>query len=407
MSATARLQRTNSAAATALFVLVILAIFAARIRLLDAPLERDEGEYGYMGQLLLQGSAPYAVAANMKFPGVSAVYAVFMTIYGQSAAGIHMALLIVNALTAWLVYLLGRRLFHPAAGAAAAATFMVLSSGWSVMGMWSHATHFVMLPATGALLLLLQWEETGGWKRLAWSGLLFGVSVLMKQHGLFFVLFGGVYVAVKGDRRQLARSLGVFVLGAALPFLLMSAALWKAGVFGRFWFWTFQYARLYTTAVPVSAGLRNLAESTAYITLANRAAWVAAAGGAAFAYYRRQWMLLGFALAAFLAVCPGFYFREHYFLLLVPAAGLFAGALTTLGRRGEPSPWTLYGLAGVLLFCVTQQREFLFAADPVTVTAAVYGANPFPEAAEVARYLRANVPPETPIVVLGSEPEIY
>jgi hypothetical protein len=48
---------------------VILAVIAARIRLLSAPLERDEGEYGYLGQLILQGIPPYGVAANMKLPG--------------------------------------------------------------------------------------------------------------------------------------------------------------------------------------------------------------------------------------------------------------------------------------------------------------------------------------------------
>jgi hypothetical protein len=31
---------------------------ASRIRLLGIPLERDEGEYAYAGQLMLQGIAP-------------------------------------------------------------------------------------------------------------------------------------------------------------------------------------------------------------------------------------------------------------------------------------------------------------------------------------------------------------
>ena len=39
--------------------IVLLFVVAVRIRLLDMPLERDGGEYAYMGQLILQGVPPY------------------------------------------------------------------------------------------------------------------------------------------------------------------------------------------------------------------------------------------------------------------------------------------------------------------------------------------------------------
>ncbi len=46
-----------------------------RLRLLGLPLERDEGEYAYMAQQLLQGVLPYTEAHSMKFPGIFFVYA--------------------------------------------------------------------------------------------------------------------------------------------------------------------------------------------------------------------------------------------------------------------------------------------------------------------------------------------
>ncbi len=51
---------------------------AVRIRLLGIPLERDEGEYAYAGQLLLQGIPPYKLAYSMKFPGTYVAYAITM-----------------------------------------------------------------------------------------------------------------------------------------------------------------------------------------------------------------------------------------------------------------------------------------------------------------------------------------
>jgi len=52
-----------------MLALVLVFTAAVRFRMLDAPLERDEGEYAYAGQLMLEGVPPYLAAYNMKFPG--------------------------------------------------------------------------------------------------------------------------------------------------------------------------------------------------------------------------------------------------------------------------------------------------------------------------------------------------
>src|SRR5207249_3867952 len=52
-----------------LLAVVIAVVVFIRIHFLAMPLERDEGEYAYAGQLMLQGIPPYRLAYNMKFPG--------------------------------------------------------------------------------------------------------------------------------------------------------------------------------------------------------------------------------------------------------------------------------------------------------------------------------------------------
>src|SRR4029453_6663724 len=96
------------ALATIVFTLVV----AIRIRLLGIPLERDEGEYAYAGQLILQGIPPYKLAYNMKFPGTYAAYALIISIFGQTISGIHLGFLLLNAATIALVFLIGRRLVN-------------------------------------------------------------------------------------------------------------------------------------------------------------------------------------------------------------------------------------------------------------------------------------------------------
>src|SRR5437016_12571923 len=61
---------------------------AVRIRLLGIPLERDEGEYAYAGQPLLQGIPPYELAYTMQFPGTYVAYAITKLVLGQTIAAI-------------------------------------------------------------------------------------------------------------------------------------------------------------------------------------------------------------------------------------------------------------------------------------------------------------------------------
>src|SRR5215471_6507550 len=89
--------------------LAILFVAAIRVRLRDMPLERDEGEYAFAGQLLLQGVPPYKEAYNMKLPGTYAAYALIMGLLGQTPTGIHLGVAAVNIASIILVFLLGRK----------------------------------------------------------------------------------------------------------------------------------------------------------------------------------------------------------------------------------------------------------------------------------------------------------
>lgn len=388
-------------------LLVMLAVGLLRWRLLDMPLERDEGEYAYAGQLMLEGIPPYQLACNMKLPGTYAAYALLMAVFGQSIAGIHWGLLLVNCAAILLVYLLGKRLFGTASGVAACAAYALLSIGSGVLGTEAHATHFVVLPALGGALLLARPADSWRPSALWWSGLLFGLALVMKQQGALFGVFGAVYVTARCWRegRGLAVKLGAFLLGAAAPFALTCLWLWRAGVFAKFWFWTFTYARQYAGESSLDEGIGAFTASFVPILKQNAALWLLAAAGLVLAWRQREKrgaaaFATAFLLFSFLAVCPGLFFREHYFVLLLPAAALLAGA--AVNRRAM---YWVFGAALVLSLIL--QRDFLFRLSPVEACRELYGRNPFPEAIPVADYIRAHTEKNARIAVLGSEPEIY
>lgn len=189
--------------------LTIVFVMAVRLRLCDMPLERDEGEYAYAGQLMLQGVPPYKEAYNMKLPGTYAAYALIMAVIGQTPAGIHIGVMLVNIATVVLVFLLGRKMLDEVAGVVAAVCFALMSLSPSVLGLAGHATHFVTLFALAGTLLLLKGMEGQRTSNiqlptsnvepekgrnvakgtLFLSGLMFGLAFLMKQHGVFFAIF--------------------------------------------------------------------------------------------------------------------------------------------------------------------------------------------------------------------------
>jgi hypothetical protein len=388
-------------------LLVMLTAGLLRWRLLDMPLERDEGEYAYAGQLMLQGIPPYRLACNMKLPGTYAAYALLMAVFGQSIAGIHWGLLMVNCAAILLVYLLGKRLFGTPCALSACAAYALLSIGSAVLGTEAHATHFVVLPALAGALLLARPADSWRPSTLWWSGLLFGLAFVMKQQGALFGAFGALYVTARcwPERRGLAVKLAAFLGGAAAPFAATCLLLWWAGVFPKFWFWTFTYARQYAAESSLGEGISAFTDNFIPVLKQNAPLWLLAAAGLLLVWRRRQnrgpaAFATAFLLFSFLAVCPGLIFREHYFVLLLPAVALLAGA--AVNRRAMC--W-VFGAA--LVLSLGLQREFLFRLSPLEACRELYERNPFPEAIPVADYIRAHSEKDARIAVLGSEPEIY
>jgi hypothetical protein len=407
---------------------VVVLVVVVRIRLAAVPLERDEGEYAYAGQLILHGVPPYVLAYNMKFPGTYYAYSVILALFGQTPSGIHVGLLFVNLATVALLLALGRRWLGLTGAALAAACFAVLSLDRGVMGAFAHATHFVLLPALAGLLLLLRAIDTKRQSLFGWAGVLFGIATLMKQPGMVFLLLGLGYATwttlgrTPGRRlRTTAARLGFIAAGAAAPLALLCIVLAAQGVLGKFWFWTFHYPQAYLGLVPADRIWPIFAAQWREVSRATFGIW--AAGGAGLvAVWTTRWptdariFLSGLVLAGLVAISPGFYFRSHYWVLALPAVALLAGVAVVSAERaigrlsGSPRVARLAVLAGtvaVLGGYVVAERAYCFTIGTQALSRATFGANPFPEAPAIAQYIRERTSPAERVAVLGSEPEIY
>ena len=406
-----------------LAVIVFGVVIAIRIRLLGIPLERDEGEYAYAGQLILQGVPPYQLAYNMKFPGTYAAYAMIMSMFGQTVAGIHLGLLLINIATIVLIFFLGRHLMNSTLGLAAAMSYAVLSVSPSVLGFAGHATHFVLLPVLGGILLLFHSTDRQAPGRLFASGLLFGIGLLMKQPAIFFALFGTIYLVCTNLHRRV-RAKKVLVLGltfnagVALPLGITCFLLWRIGVFDKFWFWTIDYARQYASLVPLSQAQQLFAYSTKEVILAAWPIWMLAGIGIVSGLREHRTrittiFLLSFLFFSALALCPGFYFRLHYFVLVLPAVSLLAGVAISrlsdlVASRGTVVRFfSLLILGAALAWPVITERRFFFEVSPADASRMIYPESPFVESIRIGEYVREHTSRGDTIAVVGSEPQIY
>ena len=408
----------------ALAAIVFTLVVAIRIRLLGIPLERDEGEYAYAGQLILQGIPPYKLAYNMKFPGTYAAYALVMSIFGQTIVGIHIGLLLVNAASSILIFFIGRRLLSLPAGVVAAATYAVLSLSPSVLGLAAHASQFAMLPVlAGTLLLVSDRSDQLGLCRVFASGALFGIGVLMKQPAAAFIFFGAASILCNGIRRRAifrttALRISIFSAGAITPFGFTCLIFWQAGVFEKFWFWTVTYAAEYGTRIPLRAAPSIFALMGGGVIGSGWTLWILAGLGIAGGLWNKRSrggaaFLLGLLAVSLLALSAGFYFREHYFIFILPAISLLCGlAISTLSDF-VASRSRLVRFTPVLVLCIALSqpilagRQYYFEASTTEACRIAYGSNPFPESIRIAEYLREHSSPNDTIAILGSEPQIY
>ena len=485
--------------------LTILLVFAIRVRLRQMPLERDEGEYAYAGQLILHGVPPYKDAYNMKLPGTYAAYALIMAIFGQSASAIHIGLALINAATILLIFFIGRKILDEPAGVTAAISYALLSTSPSVLGLAGHATHFIVLPALAGTLLLLRSRDhsvnqafnSPGQQSpssrppvpyaILFAGILFGLAFLMKQHGLFFGIFGGLYLAfshiyepssvkeirekklasrltvVRSSRREEAhtgssaedqslltsaattrqarlsasrrsaklppiqwprfyKELALYSIAFALPYLVTCLLLWAEGVFPQFTFWTITYARKYATALPHGIGNDIVRTTLDAVTGPNLLLWLVPWLGALLMAWERRlatehrFLLVVLLLCSFGSIGVGFYFRQHYFITLLPALALLTGVAVSRAIRLVQHDVTIELFLAVPVFllfglgCLLSlggNGALWFSMSPTEASENIYRTTLFSETRKLGESLRTTIDKNSRLAVVGSEPEIY
>ena len=121
-----------------------------------------------------------------------------------------------------------------------------------------------------------------------------------------------------------------------LPYAAICLWMWRAGCLTGSGSGPSSTLRNRAGEVSVQDGLKLFWENMILVVGPNWPLWIAALLGAVVVGWAKdarkaRWFVFAYFAFSFLCVCPGFYFRQHYFIVLLPAvAVLERGGL----RRG-------------------------------------------------------------------------
>ena len=409
-------------------VLILLAALALglgfRLQALDLPLDRDEGIYGYIGANLGSGLVLYRDVFDHKPPVIFFVYAVVDALGADNRLNTRIAGAVFMALTTLLVYGLGRRVYGPAVGLAAAFLYTLVGHSGRIHGPHLNTEH-VMLPL---LLLSMLAAVEAGRRRVGWLSVLAGVTaslaILTKPVALPAVLpiFAAATISDFRGWRPACASAAWFIGGALAPvaafglwFLVNDALddLYR----DVFTFNTSYVGSSYTDQWKHLLAFGPIVGPLTFIALSG--AFVRPSGARGF--LKVHHLFLVWVAATVLATkLASPYPAAHYFIPVMPGVAILASAASlavwrAVRKMSAPTRWAATLAAAVTILAATwwhlnENLDFYFrksVEQKIAFEFAEQGPEAFLTAEEVARYVNSITAEGEEILVWGEEGEVY
>ena len=305
------------------FTMVGLGLFAlflliVRMNFFEIPMERDEGIYAYAGKMILQGKTPYIDFYEQRFPGIFYMYAVLVGLFGYSLKGLAIGIFFVNLATMGFIYFGVKKLWDNFTGILAAGAYTFLVFGPYASGFSRQSEHLMVFWATAGFCMLAYSVHSKKNLHFLFTGLLLGMSLLIKTNGVFFILAGGFsivsFFALRKEWKEvivkgLWYSAGVFGMFGFFCLLLAIQ-----GAFDEMWYWAVEFPRSYVSQVGWETGMEYMRSNFKRVTQNYMLFWIPAALSLVAVFfskmenYKKVWVWLwgifavlnGFSWASFL-----------------------------------------------------------------------------------------------------------
>lgn len=420
----------RSKSLTAAVIVMVVYIFL-RWNTIDIPLNRDEGGFAYLGELIWRGATLYVDGVDLKPPGIFFLYAGLKALgIPFTAKGLHWALFAYNFGTLVILVLLARLLFGGNAAFWTALSYAVVSSSRQVEGFNGSTEMFLLLPVVGSLLLAVM-SVRGRERRRSYlayfSGFLAACAFWIKQPSLFvsaftvaFVIYECSFATTVAKRNSpgsvgCAAVLGWFVSGAISVTVMVMAYFILVGAWEEFLFWSLLHPLEYSNQHSGDIYFQSFLAKVLWLSRENPTIWLTASAACLWALWRNRdegLFITGFLAASVLAAANSARMYNHYFAVACPAAALAVGwglnrlvasaeSRNLLRRAALVASFVLVAVIPVVL-----DLDYYVRNSPAANCRKIFGSNPFPESQFVAQYLRDRTRSDDHILILGSEPQV-
>ena len=409
-----------------LLVLVIIIYGFARMQLIEMPLERDEGSYAYIGQLLLDGKLPYKDFYEMKLPGLFYLYAILVLLTGKTATGLHLGSSIICLVSSWLVFNICKSLYNKESGLIAGLTFCSFSLAPNVFGFTAQAEHFVSFQVILSFYLITKNIDSNRWLWWLLAGIVFTNAIFTKQIAVVFAPTYLLLLAISLHKIYGKHELKKFVtpiMWSAVGSIILTAfwfgLMFVLGVWDDMMFWVFEFPKSYTSIVTWEQG-----KDTFYFIMKNLyfdyfLFWLLGVIGIILGMIKTETRLSSiFILVMFIvgimAVFPGYYFHPHYWIYMDISIAIGAGfgfynIWTFVTKKFSANASKVLTFVAVLILLVSdisQRKDYYFSPKHNALSKQIYGTNPFVECKEIAKQLKKRAKANDEMIVFGSEPQL-
>ncbi len=401
---------------------ILILYLALRIPLLDVPLDRDEGLFGWIGQSILRGDLPYRDVFEHKPPGVFAIYAAALLVVSPTAAGVHFALLLWNLATLLVTASVARALAGRSAGSLAALlaafAYAVVSTSHGAQGFTASVEMLLLLPmmlsVRCGLAAVASTTARARLGALLAAGACAAATCWIKQSAFVPLLVVPALLLARGadggSRQRVVDLAWLLVGGVAMSVVVVAFGAY-AGGFDEFWYWSFTHSAIYAEWSWDTAGA-NFA--TRLLKALGRVAadfcvpvLFAVLGACALRGRKGSGLAILFLVLSLAGSVHSAFLYAHYFAQMFPALAVSGaiGMAWLIQRVGWRLLWAPIALL-VLAVPAGGNPAYWFAPDPIAVSHKIVGQQAFEAAPTVALAVREATGADDSLLIYGSEPQV-
>jgi hypothetical protein len=396
-----------------LALVFILITSVSRIILAGNPMSRDEGTYGYLGQLAAKGLTPYLDFYEMKPPMLYYLYGLGGSLFGFTDLGLRLFALLLTLCSSLLIFLILNRYTSKHFALVGAALFSILSLNPFAFGFAMIAEHLVNTLVLVSIFLIHKSYDRKGFLLMLLAGAAFATAILTKQTAILlspvFLLYFILHHRYKSWIIQSLR----FAAGALIPVTLLAMLFVLNGAFSEAMYWLTTYPAKYASSVSPEEGKTYLRYFSKNISLFQVSLFITAAFAlvANLVWIKKKpftW-LTAYFIIALLTVVPGFRFYGQYWMLIFAPMALMAAAALHQVEKLKPRLGILAAGCVMVLMAgeLVVHSDYYFGKPSSKEVEKLYKNNPFGPIRKLSTYAGSLMKEDDSFMVFGSEPQAY